>query len=82
MRHLPSVGVTDATPYLVVKQDDNGSTFVVTASPAPPGAATISFSVPARRIGAWTHPTPEDMAVTSIDATALSPQLPGEEPPF
>ena len=82
MRHLPSVGVTNATPYLVVKQDDNGSTFVVTTSPAPPTAATISFSVAARRIGAWTHPTPEDMAVTNVDAEVLPPQIPGAEPPF
>jgi hypothetical protein len=82
MRHLPSVGVTNATPYLVVKQDDNGSTFVVTASPEPPAAATISFSVPARSIGVWTHPTPEDRAATSIDALILPPQSPGAEPPF
>ena len=82
MRHLPSVGVTNAIPYLVVKQDDNGSTFVVTTNPAPPAAATISFSVAARCIGVWTHPTLEDMAATSIDATVLPPQSFGAEPPF
>jgi hypothetical protein len=37
MRHLPSVGALpippEAVPYLVVKQDNNGTTFVVSDAP-------------------------------------------------
>jgi hypothetical protein len=67
MRHLPSVGVTPtppaATPYLVVKQDNNGDTFVITAADASWVAADAAAccQVAPRPIGAWTHPTPEDI---------------------
>jgi hypothetical protein len=68
MRHLPSVGVTltppGTTPYLVVKQDDNGATFVVTTTEAPwitADTITACTQVEPRHIGAWTHPTPDDI---------------------
>ena len=67
MRHLPAVGVTltppGTTPYLVVKQDDNGATFVVTTTELPSiGADTAACTlVTPRKIGAWTHPTPEEI---------------------
>lgn len=67
MRHLPAVGVMltppSTTPYLVVKQDDNGATFVVTATETPWIAAdTVARTgVVPREIGAWTHPTHEDI---------------------
>jgi hypothetical protein len=66
MRHLPAVGVTpasEATPYLVVKQDNNGDTFVVTAMDAPWAAAGTAACcrVTPRDVGAWIHPTREDI---------------------
>lgn len=67
MRHLPSVGALPTTPattpYLIVKQDDNGATFLVTAAEAPwiaADAVTHTWVV-AREIGAWTHPTCDDI---------------------
>jgi hypothetical protein len=50
MRHLPSVGVTltppGTSPYLVVKQDNNGTTFVVadTSCNWPMRMSTTGFS--------------------------------------
>jgi len=67
MRHLPAVGVMPTppttTPYLVVKQDDNGATFIVTTSETPWIAADAAACtrVAAREIGAWTHPTRDDI---------------------
>jgi hypothetical protein len=58
MRHLPHVGALPTrphtTPYLVVKQDNNGDTFLVTdATPDWLGDTTTHTRVPARQIGAW-----------------------------
>jgi len=45
MRHLPSVGAVlappDAVPYLVVKQDNNGTTFVVSGIELPWPAGVV-----------------------------------------
>ncbi|MCM3884105.1 hypothetical protein [Frankia sp. R82] len=58
MRHLPLVGALPTrpatTPYLLVKQDNNGDTFLVTT--APPGwlgETATQVQVPTRDIGAW-----------------------------
>jgi hypothetical protein len=73
MRHLPSVGVIPTppvvTPYLMVKQDDNGATFIVTAINAPwiDADATTCTRVEPRTIGAWTHPTSEDIPLPAIE---------------
>jgi hypothetical protein len=79
MRHLPSVGVpTDGTaqePYLIVKQDSNGATFVVSANPlswAETGCARVE-NVRPRRIGAFTHPTAEEIREAMGDL--LPPRL-------
>lgn len=67
MRHLPSVGVpTDGTatrPYLIVKQDNNGATFVITADSLSWAEAECDKveDVRPRRIGAFTHPTAEEI---------------------
>ena len=49
MRHLPSAGALPtppaATPFLVVKQDNNGDTFVITATEAPTIAAEADACV-------------------------------------
>lgn len=71
MRHLPSVGVAPdppgVTPYLLVKQDDNGDTFIVTATDAPwlDSIAAACTRTDPRRIGAWTHPTADDILEAS-----------------
>lgn len=62
MRHLPMVGVAltppTAMPYLVVKQDNNGETFVVADSELSGlGEHTRVVKTVSRRIGAW---FPED----------------------
>lgn len=67
MRHLPAVGVMPAPPsttaYLVVKQNNSGDTFVVTTAKTPWIAANAAACtrVAPREIGAWTHPTREDI---------------------
>lgn len=72
MRHLPSAGALPtppaAAPFLVVKQDDNGVTFVITAAEAPSVAAdaVACVRVEPRPIGAWTHPTTDDIPTTII----------------
>jgi hypothetical protein len=58
MRHLPLVGALPTrphtTPYLVIKQDNNGDTFLVTdAAPGQIGDTAAHTHVPARQIGAW-----------------------------
>lgn len=78
MRHLPSVSIpaigTNDAPHLVVKQDDNGATFVVSDDPLP-WADTLS-SVQAvtapRRIAAVPHPTATDIA-EAMAAMPLGP---------
>jgi hypothetical protein len=80
MRHLPSVGVVPTppgvTPYLVVKQDDNGVTFVVTTVDAPwiASDAADCTRVQARPIGVWTHPTTDD--IPHLDTRPIDDQRP------
>lgn len=67
MRHLPSVGVptdrTAAEPCLIVKQDNNGDTFVISTNPLDWAQAECASAarVRPRRIGAFTHPTAEEI---------------------
>jgi hypothetical protein len=89
MRHLPSIGVALTPPgttrYLIVKQDNNGDTFIITAAEAPWIAtdAVEYTTVEARQIGAWTHPTTDDIP-TQPDGTLTAGHQtgPGDEPPF
>jgi hypothetical protein len=88
MRHLPSVGglptTPAATPYLVIKQDDNGATFVITAAEAPGiGAdAVVSTCVTSHEIGAWTHPTGDDIPLVNTDLVPTSPEVLKRQPAF
>ncbi len=90
MRHQPSVGTAlvppDACPYLVVKQDNNGTTFVITAAPLPglDGHTRHAGQTRTRDIGAWTHPTLDDIAVAPTITTAAASALPRhtQDPPF
>jgi hypothetical protein len=61
MRHLPLVGALptrpQTSPYLVIKQENNGDTFIITD--APPrwiGDTAAHTHVTTRQIGAW-NPT-------------------------
>jgi hypothetical protein len=85
MRHLPSVGVLltppDTTPYLVVKQDDNGTTFLITAADAAGITASLSTRVAPRDIGAWTHPTTDDIATITEHAVQPTNHI-KQEPAF
>ena len=67
MRHLPLAGALptrpQTTPYPLVKQDNNGGTFLVTDAPgAWIGPAAAQAHPPARLIGGWEpeqdHPAP------------------------
>lgn len=58
MRHLPMVGglptLGRTTPYLVIKQDNNGDTFVVSAAEVPGvDEQALVSKVATRDIGAW-----------------------------
>lgn len=64
MRHLPFVGALPtrpaSTPYLVIKQDNNGDTFIVTtAGPDWIGPIAQQAAPSARPIGNW-EPEPDD----------------------
>ena len=78
MRHLPDIGVIPTppatSPYLVVKQDDNRATFVVTTTEAPWIAADAAACtrVATREIGAWTHPTRDDIPTYHDDNDSQS----------
>ena len=86
MRHLPSVGVVlappDAIPYLVVKQDNNGTTFVISGIelPWPDGTVDGTAETCPRPIGAWTHPTSND--IPSIPQPPGFPVTGVTDPPF
>lgn len=88
MRHLPSAGVVltagGTSPYLVVKQDNNGETFVVTdirAAWLTELATADPVPVEARRVGAWTHPSREDVA-DSVAAARMLVRGHAGEPAF
>jgi len=67
MRHLPSVGIAlnppGTNPCLVVKQDNNGTTFVVASVELALPADEVEHRTHARThpIGAWTHPVSADL---------------------
>jgi hypothetical protein len=85
MRHMPAVGALPTPPattaYLVVKQNDNGATFLITAADVPwrSGDIAITARVEPRDIGSWTPPASQDLdpcPPNDIDAPA------GAEVPF
>jgi hypothetical protein len=77
MRHQPSVGATlvppETYPYLVVKQDNNGTTFVVSSMALPWLADDVEHTaeVRTRSIGWWTHPTSHDIEPADHPATRI-----------
>lgn len=87
MRHLPSVGAVlappETSPYLVIKQDNNGTTFVVSGIELPWLADHVEHSaqVHPRRIGVWTHPTSRDVP-PALEPGSLRITSPTSDPPF
>ncbi|MFB9178586.1 hypothetical protein ACFFX1_10640 [Dactylosporangium sucinum] len=87
MRHLPSVGAIlappESHPYLVVKQDNNGTTFVISDIEIPGLTGVIAHTAHAirRPIGGWTHPTSHDIPALPLPDTAVLTR-PDADPPF
>jgi hypothetical protein len=83
MRHLPSVGHTGASPYLAVRQDDDGATFVISETTLPWACvqATARAHTAGRPIGSWTHPTDQDIAEATAEAQADSVRQRGHSEP-
>jgi hypothetical protein len=81
MRHLPSVGIppagTDEDPHLVVKQDNNGATFIIGNTPLPWAEAlsSVQYVTARRRIAPVTHPTTIEIA-EAMAGTSLGPTGP------
>jgi hypothetical protein len=88
MRHLPSVGAIlappESHPYLVVKQENNGTTLVISDIDIP-GLADISAHTTQairRPIGGWTHPTSHDIPEPSMPGTGDALTRPAADQPF
>lgn len=82
MRHLPMDGglptSSRTTPYLVIKQDNNADTFLVSAAEIPhiDQQARVT-EVTAREIGAWVpDETDGPTSPRSDHTTQIAPQLP------
>jgi hypothetical protein len=88
MRHQPSVGAAlappETFPYLVVKQDNNGTTFVISIIPLPWLADDTQHVAQTRRrsIGGWTHPTSSDIEPEAVLNTLAAPPARPPDPPF
>jgi hypothetical protein len=88
MRHLPSIGALpvppEAVPYLVVKQDNNGTTFVVSDEPIGWLLEHCNHhaEVNGRKIGPREHTTRSDIPAEVFTREApIPPSRPGH-PPF
>jgi hypothetical protein len=72
MRHLPSAGALptpgQTTPFLVVKQDGDGATFIICDDEMPWLAelSDTSQHLTARHIGPWPHDTRADLHAADI----------------
>ncbi len=78
MRHLPSIAAPNSEAddlRMVIKQADNGATFVISANPLPwvEELASRRAEVPPRPIAAHTHPTYQDIAEAMSATTTDSP---------
>ncbi|MEU7873349.1 hypothetical protein [Dactylosporangium sp. NPDC049140] len=88
MRHLPSVGAVlappESHPYLVVKQDNNGTTFVISDIEIAGVAGVVEYAAHAirRPIGGWTHPTSHDIPALPLPGTTVVVTRPDAAPPF
>jgi hypothetical protein len=86
MRHLPSVGALPipdtAELFLVVKQDNNGTCFVVSDGPIEwlLEYCDQHVEVRSRDIGAWEHTTRSDLRNANSDPVTVSNDT--DEMPF
>jgi hypothetical protein len=87
MRHLPLVGHLPTSPfvtrYLLVKQDNNGDTFLICqADPAGlPGHAAAAEIVP-RAVGAWAPPNARDLRLDEPQPGITLTETDPAKPPF
>jgi hypothetical protein len=87
MRHLPSIGAiptpTGIHPYLVIKQDNNGTTFVISSAevPWPHEQVEHAAHIDTRAISDWTHPTLADIEADTHPAPQPD-DLARQPPPF
>jgi hypothetical protein len=67
----------------VVKQDDDGATFVISETTLPWACAqaTARAHTAGRPIGSWTHPTDQDIAEATAEAQADSVRQRGHSEP-
>lgn len=65
----------------MVKQDDNGATVLITAADTTAITAILSTRVTPRDIGAWTHPTTDDIATFTEQVVQPTNHL-EQEPAF
>jgi len=88
MRHLPLVGYLPTSPfvtrYLLVKQDDNGDTFLICqAGPADlPGHAAAAAHITPGAAGAWAPPNARDLRLDEPQPGLMPAQTDRAEPPF
>jgi hypothetical protein len=88
MRHLPSVGAVlappESHPYLVIKQDNNGTTFVISNIEIHGLTGVIAHTAQAirRPIGPWTHPTSHDIPGLPLPDTSSVLTRPDADSPF
>lgn len=85
MRHLPLVGHLPTAPfitrYLVVKQDNNGDTFLISqADPAELLDDAAGDEVTPGTIGTWPPPNARDLCLEEPDTTSGAAAQPS--PPF
>jgi len=68
----------------VVKQDNNGTTFVISNIEMPGLVGVIARTAQAirRPIGGWTHPTSHDIPALPLPGTTAVLTHPDAEPPF
>ena len=87
MRHLPSVGALpvppEAVPYIVVKQDNNGTTFVVRDQPIGWLLEYCDHHAESgsRNIGPWEHTTRSDVPADILTGQLPDPLAPPRRPP-
>ncbi|WP_329407996.1 hypothetical protein OG563_37825 [Nocardia vinacea] len=90
MRHLPMIGHLPTSPfvtrYLVVKQDNNGDTFLVCdTDPSQLVDATVAVETTPGPIGSWAPPTRQELTqeiATDTASFSESSSVDGGGPPF
>jgi hypothetical protein len=87
MRHLPLAGHLPTSPfvtrYLVIKQDNNGDTFLICEEdPSWISDQAISDEVTPGSIGAWAPPSPRDLRFDEPELDSRHADTDPAEPAF